>query len=60
MGLVRACDTRIAALAVVGALKEVLHDMLRSPEEQVDLEALAAEILDIFLRGVIVDGISIS
>ena len=60
MGLVRECDTRIAALAVVGALKEVLHDMLRSPEEKVDLEALAAEILDIFLRGVIVDGISIS
>ena len=60
MGLVRKCDTRIAALAVVGALKEVLHDMLRSPEEKVDRDALAAEILDIFRRGVVVNGISIS
>jgi AcrR family transcriptional regulator len=60
MGLVRKCNTRIAALAVVGALKEVLYDMLRSPEEKVDIEALASEILDIFLRGVVVDGISIS
>ncbi|MCP4196814.1 MAG: TetR/AcrR family transcriptional regulator [Proteobacteria bacterium] len=59
MGLVRECNTRIAALAVVGALKEVLHDMLRSPEEKVDIDALASEILDVFLRGVIVDGISI-
>jgi AcrR family transcriptional regulator len=60
MGLVRKCNTRIASLAVVGALKEVLHDMLRSPEEKVDIEEHASEILDIFLRGVVVDGISIS
>ena len=59
MGLVRECNTRIAAMAVVGALKEVLHDMLRSPEEKIDIDALASEILDVFLRGVIVDGISI-
>ena len=59
MGLVRECNTRIAAMAVVGALKEVLHDMLRSPEEKIDIDALASDILDVFLRGVIVDGISI-
>lgn len=59
MGLVRACDTRVAALTAVGALKEVLLDMLRRDARDVDLRALAAKILDIFSRGVLAEGVSI-
>jgi AcrR family transcriptional regulator len=60
MELVRDCDTRIASLTVVGALKEVLHEMLRADDEGVDLNRLSSQILDIFARGVLVDGVSLS
>ncbi|MCP4606664.1 MAG: TetR/AcrR family transcriptional regulator [Proteobacteria bacterium] len=59
MGLVRPCDTRISALTAIGALKEVLHHMLRSEDGRVNIRELAAEILDIFSRGVLIDGVSI-
>ncbi len=59
MELVRPCDTRTAALVAVGGLKEVLHDMLRSREGSADIRSLAAKILDMFSRGVLVDGVSL-
>ncbi|HUT77443.1 MAG TPA: TetR/AcrR family transcriptional regulator [Polyangia bacterium] len=59
-GLVRPCDTRVVSLAVLGGLKEVLHDLLRAaPGERRDRAALAESILDLFSRGVLVEGASI-
>ena len=52
MGLIRDCDTRLAALAAVGALKEVLHDALRNEKKVDDLDAVASGLLDIYLGGV--------
>ena len=54
MGLIRCCDTRLAALAAVGALKEVLHDALRTEKDLDDFEAVASGLLDIYLSGVAV------
>ncbi len=51
MGLIRACDTRMAALAAVGALKEILHDALRNHEADWDLESVASALLDIYMHG---------
>ncbi len=59
MNLVRVCDTRTAALVAVGGLKEVLHDMLRTEDEGVDIRDLAGRILDIYSRGVLVGGASL-
>ena len=52
MGLIRDCDTRLAALAAVGALKEVLHDALRNDKNVDDLDAVASGLLNIYLGGV--------
>lgn len=54
MGIVRACDTRTAALTALGGLKEVLHDTLRGNRKRGDLNALSAELLDFFMHGVTV------
>ena len=54
MGLIRDCDTRLAALAAVGALKEVLHDALRHDKNADDLDAVASDLLNIYWSGVAV------
>lgn len=54
MGLIRPCNTRMAALAAVGALKEVLHDFLRKEKSGDDLESVVAALLDIYMCGVAV------
>jgi AcrR family transcriptional regulator len=60
LGLVRPCDTRVVSLAVLGGLKEVLHDLLRAaPGAPRDHAALAESILDIYSRGVLVEGVTI-
>jgi AcrR family transcriptional regulator len=59
MGLVRGCNTRIVALSTVGALKEVLHALLRGDREETDISEIAEEILDIYSRGVVPEGVSI-
>ena len=60
MGLVRPCDTRIAAIVALGAFKEVLRDMLEGGEGAgARPEVLAAEVLDVFSKGVLMDGVSI-
>jgi AcrR family transcriptional regulator len=53
MGLIRSCDARIAALAAVGGLKEVLHDALRKDEDMENLETVASRVLDIYMGGVL-------
>ncbi len=60
VGIIRPCDTKVASLAALGALKEVLHDVLRRNEGSVDIGGLASTVLDIFSRGVLVDGGSFS
>ncbi len=52
MGIIRPCDTRMAALTALGGLKEVLHDTLRGHRQMSDLGTLAANIFDMFMHGV--------
>lgn len=59
MKLVRPCNTRMVSVAVVGALKEVLHDMLRSGDENIRVNSIAVQILDMFSIGVLEDGATI-
>jgi AcrR family transcriptional regulator len=60
MGIVRQCDTRIAAVIALGVFKEVLRDLLENEERAADdPDRLAAEVLDIFSKGVLMDGVSI-
>lgn len=56
MGLVRPCNAHIAALIAIGAMKEVLYDMLRSNDGDLDIDTIAAAILDIFSHGVLASG----
>jgi len=61
MGIVRNCDTRIAALAALGAFKEILHYVLRRDAgEPLDIKHLASEVIDVFSRGVLTRGATIS
>ena len=60
MGIVRPCDTRIAAVVALGVFKEVLRYLLEDEERAAaDPTVLAAEVLDIFSKGVLMDGVSI-
>lgn len=60
MGLVRPGDTRVAALIGLGAFKEVLHDLLRREvDDRAELSTLAAEVLDVLSRGMLVEGVRI-
>jgi AcrR family transcriptional regulator len=59
MRIVRPCDAQVAAIAGVGTLKEVLHGMLRQGGEPADPRYVASQVLDIFSRGVLVDGVSL-
>lgn len=60
MGLVRPCDTRIASLAVLGAIKELLHDLLRNRcRPEIEARDLAAALIDIFGKGVLAEGATI-
>lgn len=60
MGLVRNGDTHIAALIGLGAFKEVLQNLLRrEADDNVDLAALAAEVLDVLSGGMLVQGVKI-
>jgi hypothetical protein len=60
MGLVRPCDARFAARIALGAFKEMLHERFyNEAREGEDPRRLAAEVLDLFSKGVLVDGVSI-
>lgn len=53
MGFVRELDTRTAALAGLGSVKEVVSRTLVHGEDEVDLQAVARELLTYNLRGVV-------
>ena len=62
MGLVRNVNSRQAALAVLGAVKETLHELLNtecSLDSEKEIRQQAAGILDIFSKGVLQEGASI-
>ncbi len=52
MGLVRGCDPRVAALCVVGAVKEVVDHAASAPGTLPDRAVLARELLGVVLGGV--------
>jgi AcrR family transcriptional regulator len=52
MGLVRPCDVRVAALCIVGALKEVVDRAASCPESLPERSVLAGELLRVVLGGV--------
>ncbi len=52
MGLVRQCDTRLAAHCVLGSVKEVTTRLVATQERQrPDLDALAVALMDYNLKG---------
>lgn len=60
MGLVRPCDTRFAAKIALGAFKEALYEFFENEAHQDQPpRRVAEEILELFSRGVLVDGVSI-
>lgn len=62
MGLVRGVESKIASLAVLGAVKEILHALLDteySLESEKEIRQQAISILDIFSWGVLEQGASI-
>lgn len=57
MGLVRRCDTRVAARLVVGSVKELLLSLLvRADLQSADLRSLGRELLGFCARGILCDG----
>ncbi|MDD5305688.1 MAG: TetR/AcrR family transcriptional regulator [Deltaproteobacteria bacterium] len=58
LGIVRPCNRRVVARAAIGALKEVLATMLEDGDAS--CAELARGILDLFSRGVLVEGASIA
>lgn len=53
LGIVRACDARIAAVAHVGMIKEVVQDQVdRAEDGEADLEHVVAELLSLIYRGI--------
>ncbi len=55
MGLVTSCDVRVAALCIVGSVKEVVDHMLIEPDALPEKSVLAEEILNIILSGLFVE-----
>jgi AcrR family transcriptional regulator len=54
MGLVRRCDTRVAARLLVGSIKELLLSLLvRADLQSADLQSLARELLGFCARGIL-------
>jgi AcrR family transcriptional regulator len=54
IGLIRDCDTAIAARSIIGAAKELMADVARN-NPQHDVESLIRGVTDIFIRGVAAD-----
>jgi hypothetical protein len=62
IGIVRPCDTRIASLVALGAIKEILAGRLESEQPLLTEEIIRAEatgVLDIFSRGVLAEGVTL-
>lgn len=54
MGLVPGCDVRVAALCILGSVKEVVDAMLTDPSALPEKAVLADEILKVLLGGLFV------
>ncbi len=55
MGLVRPCQTRLAAYAVLGAMKEVMAQLASQRISPLDLKAVVDDLLELGLRGLLVE-----
>lgn len=55
MGLVRPCHTKLAAYAVLGALKEVMAQLASNRISPLDLKAVVDDLLEFGLRGLLVE-----
>jgi AcrR family transcriptional regulator len=55
MGLVTPCDIRVAALCVLGSVKEVVDQMVTDPEALPACEVVAEQLLTVFLSGLFVN-----
>ncbi len=53
MRLVRPCDTRLTAYAIIGAVKEVIFQITSSREPTPSVEKLAQELLDFGFAGIL-------
>lgn len=54
MGLVRSCDVRVAALCVLGSIKEVVDQMVADPDALPECSVVAEQILKVILGGLFV------
>lgn len=54
MGLIGDCDVRVAALCVLGSVKEVVDHMVAEPAALPERSVLAEEIIRVFLGGLFV------
>lgn len=55
MGLVTSCDVRVAALCIVGSVKEVVNHVLFEPDALPEKAVLAEEIMNLILGGLFVE-----
>ena len=56
LDLVRPCDTRLMAYSLMGAVKEVVHQMIVARREETNVEETVQELLAFGLRAVLKDG----
>lgn len=56
MGIVRDVDVRVAALTVLGAVRQVVDDSLAAPDPSAEAGALARKLLDIVVHGLVRPG----
>ncbi len=55
LDLVRPCDTRLTAYSLMGAVREVVHQMTIAPTKETDVERTVQELLAFGLRAVLKD-----
>ena len=53
MNLVRPCDTRLTAFSIIGAVKEVVHQLTSSDRPQPPVEELVRELMDFGMGGIL-------
>lgn len=53
MDLVRSCDTRLTAYSIIGAVKEVVHQLTSSDRPQPPVEELVRELMDFGMGGIL-------
>ena len=53
MKLVRPCNARLTAYAVIGAVKEVVHQLTASPDKQPPVEEVVRQLMDFGMGGIL-------